>query len=63
MAAKKGIEVKRLKRSGMRYLKQSIWTNGSDEITVTVDDNDGGFEHTFNKSISKEFFRKLKILK
>lgn len=62
MAINKDIIVKRLKRTKMRYLEQSITTNGKDFITVYVDDNDGGFEHTFNKTMSKELFKKLKNL-
>jgi len=54
------IEVKRLKRGIMKYFEQSIVTDGATFINVKVEDNDGGFEHEFNKSMTKEFFRKLK---
>lgn len=54
------IEVKRQRRGKMRYFEQSISTDGKTFIEVKYDDNDGGFEWTLNKSMSKEFFRKLK---
>ncbi len=54
------VEVKRLKRSKMKYFTQSIETDGLTFITVKHENNDGSFEHTFNKSMTKEFFRKLK---
>lgn len=56
----KNIEVKRLKRQKMKYREQSIVTNGVDFIAVKYEDEGGGFEFEFNKSMSKEFFRKLK---
>jgi len=57
------IEVKRLKRSSMVYREQSIVTNGVDFITIKYWDGNelGGYaKFTFNKSMTKEFFRKLK---
>lgn len=54
------IEVKRLKRGGMLFFEQSIKTNGVDFIEVKYEDKDVGFSHIFNKSMCKEFFRKLK---
>jgi hypothetical protein len=56
------IEVKRQKRGKMRYFEQSISTDGKTFIEVKHDDNDGGFEWELNKSMAKEFFRKLKKL-
>lgn len=44
----------------MTYFQQSIVTNGVDFILVQVEDKEGGFEFTFNKSMSKELFKKLK---
>ena len=54
------IEVKRLKRGKMKYFEQSITTDGETFINVKHEDNEGGFECEFNKSMTKEFFRKLK---
>lgn len=58
----KMIEVKRLKRGKMVYFEDSITTDGKTFITVKHEDNEGGYEHEFNKSMTKEFFRKLKQL-
>lgn len=54
------IEVKRLKRGKMKYFEQSITTDGETFISVKHEDNEGGCEFEFNKSMTKEFFRKLK---
>ncbi len=54
------IKVERQKRGKMRYFTHSITTDGETFITVSVDDTEGGFEWTPNKSMCKEFFRKIK---
>jgi hypothetical protein len=44
----------------MVYYQQSIVTDGISIITVKVENKDGNFEHTFNKSMCSELFKKLK---
>jgi hypothetical protein len=56
------VEVKRLKRGKMKYFESRISTDGKTFIRVKYEDNEGGFEWELNKSMTKEFFRKLKKL-
>lgn len=55
------IEVKRLKRGKMmKYFTRSLSTDGITFIKVSYEDGEGKIQWQLNKSMTKEFFRKLK---